>query len=260
MIKLIDILNELSINNPRINAEKVEQYCNDNILYNDIEFEDDSKGWYEYKQICQPYCKKYGIAGWVGRGNFKYLSQQELIRLFNEMRQLVKKHVGKEILNESLNNYIIGLDDIEPILNKQFPDKKLEIIKYIESINIEPNNYQNLTYNHLIDDFTNFIYDYLNELEINKPKSWIYKRDSENDPYYNHKVYRVKMNKNDEFTLHKHKNHYTLYPSFHSNSLKYKRIINFLNNKKIKFTEFSNTSNSKGRIVNIRIPLNQLIT
>ncbi len=92
LIKLIDILNELEINNPRqITAEKVEQYFNDNIWYNDIEFDGDSNGWREYWQICEPYCKKYGIVGLIGLSDFKKLPQQELIKFYNEMHQLVKK-------------------------------------------------------------------------------------------------------------------------------------------------------------------------
>ncbi len=95
-----EVLNELSINNPLVTAEKAEQYYWDNIFKNDIEFSGSSNGWHEYRQICQPYCKKYDLGGWVGRGNFKYLSQQELIKFYNDVRQLVKKRVGKEVLNE----------------------------------------------------------------------------------------------------------------------------------------------------------------
>ncbi len=90
LIKLIDILNELEINNPRITVEKVKQYFIDNI-YNNIEFKLGSNGWREYWQICEPYCKKYGIVGLIGLSDFKKLPQQELIKFYNEMHQLVKK-------------------------------------------------------------------------------------------------------------------------------------------------------------------------
>lgn len=97
------------------------------------------------------------------------------------------------------------------------------------------------------------------ELGINKPKSWINPRDLPDDPYYNPKVYRVTMYDGEEFTIHKHKNHYNLYPSFNQNSSKYQRIINFLNSKNIQYTKTLNVSNRKS-IVNVRIPLNQIKT
>ncbi len=99
MIKLTNILNELEINNPLVTAEKTKQYYIDNIVKNDIEFGINSKGWKEYKQIHQLYLEKYDISDWIGLGNFEDLSQQDLNKLYNEMRKLVKKHVGKEILN-----------------------------------------------------------------------------------------------------------------------------------------------------------------
>ncbi len=102
MIKLTDILNELEINNPRqITVEKAKQYFIDNIYNNGIEFNINGNGWKEYKQICKPYCEKYKIINWMGSvSTFKKLSQPDLDKFYNEMRQLVKKYVGKDVLNE----------------------------------------------------------------------------------------------------------------------------------------------------------------
>ncbi len=106
MIKLTDILNELEINNPRVTVEKAKQYFSDNILYNDIEFNGNGKGWKGYIQICKPYCKKYGfMCDLIGLNTLEKLSQQDLDKFYNEMRKLVQKYGGKEVLNElSINN------------------------------------------------------------------------------------------------------------------------------------------------------------
>ncbi len=107
MIKLTNILNELEINNPRqITVEKAKQYFIDNIYNNGIEFGGSSNGWKEYLQICKPYREKYNLDNWIHLlHEFKKLSQPDLIKLFNEMRRIVKKYVGKEILNElEINN------------------------------------------------------------------------------------------------------------------------------------------------------------
>lgn len=68
------------------------------------------------------------------------------------------------------------------------------------------------------------------------------------------KSYIVDMG-NEKFTIHVHKNHATLYPTFHQSSEKYKRIKNFLTLKGVSFEEFNNNKyNSQRPIVNLRIP------
>jgi len=93
MIKLIDILNELGINNPNKTAEEVEKYYKENIYHNNNEFSGDSKGWQEYGEICKPYCEKYDIYGWIGSfSEFQKLSQQDLNKLYRDLKQLVQKY------------------------------------------------------------------------------------------------------------------------------------------------------------------------
>lgn len=54
------------------------------------------------------------------------------------------------------------------------------------------------------------------------------------------KAYRVKLNDKEVFTIHRHKNHVSVYPSFNPNSLKYKKIKEFLNQKGVPFKEIFN--------------------
>ena len=99
MIKLINILNELEIANPNITPEKAHTYFVYNILNNNNEFHSYSQGWKDYKQLCQPYCKKYGISGVIAwLNNFKKLSQSDLNTLYKQTRLLVRKYVAKERL------------------------------------------------------------------------------------------------------------------------------------------------------------------
>lgn len=97
----------------------------------------------------------------------------------------------------------------------------------------------------------------LNELGINNPtgiKATL--RDNPDNPYFDSKVYRVKIDDKTEFTIHKYKNYYTLYPwySFSPKSPKYIKIKTYLINKNVKFEEFQNSVD----IINLRIPLNQV--
>lgn len=107
MIKLTQILNELSVNNPAITPEKASKYYWVNIHFADNnEFRGPNSGWQEYIRLCNPYCEKYDIYMYLSNvEDFKKLSQQDRNRFYNKMRQLVLKRTGKEILNElSVNN------------------------------------------------------------------------------------------------------------------------------------------------------------
>ena len=96
MIKLSDILNELSVNNPAIlSHKKVWKYYENNIAHNHFEFGDPSEGWEEYKELKKSFNNDEDI---TTDGLLEKLSQQDLNRFYNEMRKLVRKHVGKEIL------------------------------------------------------------------------------------------------------------------------------------------------------------------
>ena len=96
MIKLSDILNELSVNNPAIlSHKKVWKYYENNIAHNHFEFGDPSEGWEEYKELKKSFNNGRSISIIILIHN---LSQQDLNRFYNEMRKLVRKYVGKEIL------------------------------------------------------------------------------------------------------------------------------------------------------------------
>ena len=90
-------LSELIVSQQGITPEKVLDYFWDNILLNNIEFEGSSIGWEEYIEIC----KKYDISDYFMHDyEFKKLSQSELNKFYRDMRALVRKRVGKEILSE----------------------------------------------------------------------------------------------------------------------------------------------------------------
>jgi hypothetical protein len=96
----------------------------------------------------------------------------------------------------------------------------------------------------------------IKELGINNPNAIkVTLRDKPDDPYFNDKVHRVRIDDKTEFTLHKHKNHYSLYPSFKVNSPKYAKIKEYLTKKGIKFEEFQNVG---AGVINLRIPLKQI--
>ena len=99
MIKLTDILNEPEINNPNITPENAYKYYIDNIRDNHNEFHINNQGWKDYKQLCEPYCKKYDIFWYVSElDQFKKLSQSDLNTFYKQIRSLVRKYIGKEIL------------------------------------------------------------------------------------------------------------------------------------------------------------------
>lgn len=95
--------------------------------------------------------------------------------------------------------------------------------------------------------------DILNELQINNPNG--IKATKKDNPYVSSKSHIVKIDDKTEFTIHKHKNYYNLYPSFKHNSIKYAKIKAYLISRHIKFQEVQN--NGAG-VVNLRIPLNQI--
>ena len=99
MIKLTNILNELEINNPNITPEKAHTYFVYNILNNNNELHSYSQGWKDYIQLCEPYCKKYDIFLVISQlDEFKQLSQSDLNTFYKQIRSLVRKYIGKEIL------------------------------------------------------------------------------------------------------------------------------------------------------------------
>ncbi|HEX5186620.1 MAG TPA: hypothetical protein VFV86_06990, partial [Nitrososphaeraceae archaeon] len=63
--------------------------------------------------------------------------------------------------------------------------------------------------------------------------------------------YKIKLNDRETFTIHKHKNHITLYPSFDRNSKKYAKIKNFVLSRGIPIKEFS--TSTVPEIINFRI-------
>ena len=92
-------VNELSVNNPNLNAKEVHNYYIDNLHNLNLE---------EYIKICKPYCEKYDVLMYIGyRTEFELLSQQDLNKLYKEMRQLVHKYTNNK-LNESKNDEIFS--------------------------------------------------------------------------------------------------------------------------------------------------------
>lgn len=90
MIKLINILNELSINNPVVTPQKVYDYYVSDI-YNHIHYYNPILN--AYTALCRPYCDKYNISVLLNDiREFEKLSKQDLIKFYNEMQQLVRKH------------------------------------------------------------------------------------------------------------------------------------------------------------------------
>lgn len=89
MIKLTNILNELSVNNPVVTPEKVFNYYVSDI-YNNINY---SLIIEDYAVLCKPYCEKYDILVLISDiREFERLSQSDLNSLYNKMRQLVQKY------------------------------------------------------------------------------------------------------------------------------------------------------------------------
>lgn len=101
-IKLTNILNELQVTPQGITPEKVKQYFEYNLDLNNNEFDPHSKGWKEYWEIKKQYIIKYNLKIDI-TSTFELidiLSKPDLFKFYNEMRALVRKHVGKEILSE----------------------------------------------------------------------------------------------------------------------------------------------------------------
>lgn len=92
----------------------------------------------------------------------------------------------------------------------------------------------------------------LKEIRILGGKKLIATKSRPDNPIMSSKSYRIKLNDKEEFTIHKHKNHSILYPSYNINSEKYKRIKEFVKSK-VPFQEINN-----GLIVFFRI-LNKYI-
>lgn len=93
MIKLINILNELSINNPAITPERVLKLIDTHITTTTLPyiFHKNHIKSGEYIDICQPYCKKYNIAHYIANeDDVKKLSQSDLNKLYKELIQLIK--------------------------------------------------------------------------------------------------------------------------------------------------------------------------
>ena len=277
MIKLTDILNELSINNPAITPEKVYNYFELNIWLDDIH---NNINWNDYIQLCKPYMKKYNIDYVISNiDEFEELSKSDLIKFYNEMRQLVHEYNGKEILNElNVNNpanatpekvwryYMDNIWHNWEEFNTINPGWK-EFWNLRDSFNNDDDediDTLSLIHDKLSQQDLNSFYkemrkivkkyvgkEILNELSIAHPYVLIATKSHDD---VSSKSYRIQMNEKDQFTIHRHSKYCTLYPSFNPNSLKYKRIKEYLSKRNIKFEEFSNGNN----IINMRIPLKQI--
>lgn len=89
MIKLTNILSELQVAPQGITVEKVKEYFIHNMSFSN----NDDNLWLEYKQLSTPYLKKYKIFKyWIGYDEFEKLSKPDLIKLYNQMRALVRKY------------------------------------------------------------------------------------------------------------------------------------------------------------------------
>lgn len=98
MIKLTQLIKELGINAPKlVTVKQAYDYLMQNIVYNYNEFSGQSEGWKEYVQLIKPYNEKYNIKS-KGLYLYRKLSKSELNTLYNNMRKLVQKYVGNEIL------------------------------------------------------------------------------------------------------------------------------------------------------------------
>lgn len=174
-----DEINELEINNPNKTADEVYKFWENNIYLGK-----------KYNIIRDKYIEEFIDVNKLNQEE-KYLDPTELLiynlpqhglnKFWNDLQILYKeqpeRHRGADI-NESLNRFV-KIDEIYNILSNEFPEYKNKIRKYIDTIEIEPENYEDLTYHHLLDDFKNFVEGELNELEINNPnvtteKLWKY--------------------------------------------------------------------------------------
>jgi len=88
-----DVLAELEIDNPNKTAEEVYDYFIQNIWDNYNEFGVSTKGWEGYVKIRN----KYNISNPKYKYDYQKLSQSDLNKLYNEMKQLVKKYATNNI-------------------------------------------------------------------------------------------------------------------------------------------------------------------
>lgn len=97
MIKLSELIVK-----PYITPERAKKYYRDNIWDNNSIFGVGQEGWNEFMEICKSYYIKYNFDYYHIHyiHEFEKLSQSELNKLYQDMRTLVRKYVGKEILSE----------------------------------------------------------------------------------------------------------------------------------------------------------------
>lgn len=89
-----------------------------------------------------------------------------------EFKILININNRKQSIDESINRFVT-INEIPNILKQEFPNYTSKIGEYISSINIEPSNYEDLTYNDLIQDFQNYLDNDLNEIQIKQnSKTW----------------------------------------------------------------------------------------
>lgn len=86
MIKLIDLVNELTVNNPNLSVDRVYYYFCEFWA----KFEGGSNGWNKYIKLCKPYLKKYNIMGKYIEyiEDFGLLSKTDLNILYSKMKQI----------------------------------------------------------------------------------------------------------------------------------------------------------------------------
>ena len=187
MIKLNNILNELSINNPVITPGRAREYYIYNIY---SKFANGDQAWEEYKELCQSYCKKYGIEGWIGAlGGWRKLSQQDRNYLYNQMRRLVHKYGQKEILNELNINKPVYFKDNNDLLNvlnnpKYLWFKKELIEKALENLGANENPNWDYVKKGWIKYKAGYGYDYYNNDFNNRMCDYVYLDDEEEDVLY----------------------------------------------------------------------------
>jgi len=153
-------INELHVNNPNATREEVEYFWRHNIALTT-----------NYRKLKIKYVDEYmDDSRFVPDTEFliQSLPQHALNKFYRDLKKLYKQQQYKEDPNnlaESMNRFV-EMNEIGQILLDKFPQHQNKIQEYIKTIEIEPENYEYLTYHHLLDDFKNFVS--LNELEINK--------------------------------------------------------------------------------------------
>lgn len=183
MIKLTQLLSELDINNPNITVNEVWEYMY-SYIYGNSKIHWGDEFW---KPIWIKYAKKYRINdGSLGPIYFKKLSQSDLNKLYNEMKQLVKKHnineleINRPVRTWDFSKHIPNFDPKQMIkgdriINYDYLFNDL-IFDEIDEVGIhtyrnENNNTQIvLNYDRML-DYNKLLKSYgkLHELEINRP-------------------------------------------------------------------------------------------